>query len=132
MTSKYRCDKNCSFFDDSDEENKTFDLIYCKDLQMDIEPVFREQSKRAGCASHSGCVEDFVSLAGKMEDVSRKDEREKVLEEAINAIEERIKGIFNAYRDEKNEKLTELPFASANGMGECILILKNLRRGDMR
>jgi hypothetical protein len=50
---QYRCDKTCKHYDDSDEENRTFDLIFCKKYLMDIEPVFRGQSVVVGCASHS-------------------------------------------------------------------------------
>jgi hypothetical protein len=58
---QYRCDLSCKYFDDSDEENKVFDLIYCKKIKGDIEPTFREVSKEVGCASHS----DFKSERDK-------------------------------------------------------------------
>jgi hypothetical protein len=59
----------------------------------------------------------------------RKNERDRVLDEGIARIQKRIDGIFEVYRGETNEKLTDLPFNMANGMGEAILILKELRQG---
>ena len=50
-----------------------------------------------------------------------------VLDEGIALIQKRIDGIFDAYRGETNEKLTEIPYAMANGMGESINMLIELR-----
>jgi len=55
-------------------------------------------------------------------------ERDKVLDEGISVIEKRISGIFDAYRGEENEKITERPYAMADGMGEAVLMLKELRQ----
>jgi hypothetical protein len=67
---------------------------------------------------------DFETLLKE----ARDQERNKVLDEAINIIEKRIAGIFEAFRGEKNEKITERPFAMVDGMGEVVLMLKELRQ----
>jgi hypothetical protein len=69
-------------------------------------------SKMVGCASHS----DFKS------------QRDKVLDEGIAKIQERIDRIFEGYRGETNENITHTPYNMANGMGEAQKILKELRQ----
>jgi hypothetical protein len=82
---QYRCDKSCKWFDDSDEKNKIFDLIFCKKYQEDIEPIFRSQSELVGCASHSDfqSERDTISkeLALELCIDARKDVRDKVLDD---------------------------------------------------
>jgi len=51
-----------------------------------------------------------------------------VLEEGIALIQKRIDGIFEAYRGETNEKLTQRPYDMADGMDEAIKMLKELRQ----
>jgi hypothetical protein len=61
---QYRCSNKCTSFDNSDETNHCFGLIFCTKHQMLVEPVFQEESKTLGCASHS----DFQSERDKMLD----------------------------------------------------------------
>jgi hypothetical protein len=53
---------------------------------------------------------------------------DKVLDEGIALIQKRIDGIFEAYRGETNEKLTQRPYDMADGMDEAIKMLKELRQ----
>jgi hypothetical protein len=50
---QYICDNGCKYFDNSDETNHCFGLIFCTKHQMLVEPIFQEESKILGCASHS-------------------------------------------------------------------------------
>jgi len=70
---QYRCDNRCKYFDNSDETNHCFGLIFCTKHQMLVEPIFQEESKTLGCASHS----DFQS------------ERDKVLDNLIEKLNNR-------------------------------------------
>jgi hypothetical protein len=89
-------------------------------------------TESVGCASHSDhedtiSLPELLKLVPKIERECRKDEQEKVLDEAILIIEKRIAGIFDAYRGETNEIIVSRPYAMADGMGECVLMLKTFR-----
>ena len=51
-----------------------------------------------------------------------------VLDQAMQKIQGRIDGIFEAYHGELNEKVTVRPYAMADGMGEAILMIKKIRQ----
>lgn len=48
-----RCDKSCEHFDDSGRTNKIFGLAFCKKHSLVVEPIFQNQTKITGCASHT-------------------------------------------------------------------------------
>lgn len=79
---KYRCE-TCKYFGNPPPNLRYWygycDLIDNKQNSRDLTEEEIKIHNLMGCASHSECVEDFVSLAGKMEEVIRKDEREKLL-----------------------------------------------------
>lgn len=54
--------------------------------------------------------------------------RNEAFNEAVEAIQKRIDGIFEAYRGETNKKLTENSYTMANGMGEAQNIIKSLQQ----
>jgi hypothetical protein len=74
------------------------------------------------------CVRDLTAMVGCASHSSAAGEAVLVLDEGIVLIQKRIDGIFEAYRGETNEKLTDRPYAAANGMGEAIKILIELRQ----
>ena len=49
-------------------------------------------------------------------------------DKGIAEIQKRIDGVMKAFDGETNEKITEKPFLMADGMNECILMLKSLRQ----
>lgn len=49
-----------------------------------------------------------------------------IIDNCTKEIQKRIDKIFEAYSDETNEKITDLPFTMANGMGEAQNIIKSL------
>jgi len=56
--------------------------------------------------------------------------RVDVLNKGISVIKNRIECIMISYEDEKNKEITVRPYAMADGMNECIIVLKSLREAQ--
>jgi hypothetical protein len=105
------------------------------DDSLTVAYMVGKEDGRKETEQQSITFEKFKQTIEGVERECRKDEREKVArvatiaayEKAEVAIQERIDGIFDAYRGETNEKLTEHAFTMANGMGEAQKIVKSLR-----
>jgi hypothetical protein len=129
MINKYRCE-TC---ESNLKEKAEGDSIWCaKSEEWLVTRHAQRIINELGCASHSDyentiSLEELLTLVPKIEQECRKDEQEKALDEAILIIEKRIAGIFDAYRGETNEIIVSRPYAMADGMGECILMLKTIR-----
>ena len=105
---------------------EVFEELY-KDEYFDVDPLQVRITYYLDSIKEGDYDCDCASCPAPSEQEIRKDEREKVLDEGIELIQKRIDGIFEAYRGEENKNLTELPFTTANGMGQCIIMLKKLR-----
>ena len=76
----------------------------------------------------------FDAMKAEAAKAAREQVLDDTLDKAIKVIRNRIDCIMIAYEGEKNEDMTRKPYAMADGMNECILMLKSLRaqQGEQR
>lgn len=72
-----------------------------------------------GCASDTRKQIDAATI--------RKDEREKAFNKFKEKIQNRIDGIFDAYKEETNPAVSARAYTMADGLGEAINIIESLR-----
>ena len=65
MTEKHplNCDESCGHFSDYGKDHDIFCLKFCKKYNLITEPIFRNQIKHVGCASHTSAITLTPSLS---------------------------------------------------------------------